>query len=62
MNLPNDVSRCHGITAGGTDCQQRRQCERWLQRSTAGMRTPWIGPPVVDAKRPCEHQITPTTP
>ena len=57
MNLPNDVARCHGITAGGTDCQRRAQCERWLNRTTAAKTTPWLPPPQSEPRHPCVFLI-----
>jgi hypothetical protein len=35
MNLPNDVSRCHGL-----NCRDRDTCLRYTLRGTGGERTP----------------------
>ena len=44
MNLANDVARCGGFTEHGAaqPVQICRTCERWLNRTTGGTRTPHI--------------------
>jgi hypothetical protein len=46
MRLPNDVSRCLGLSVVGGKtgtivCQIRHTCARYLQRNTGGERTPY---------------------
>ena len=46
MRLPNDYSRCLGLSVVGGKtgtivCQIRHTCARYLQRDTGGERTPY---------------------
>ena len=62
MNLDHTVKRCHGHTPAG-DARPLaicRDCERFLQRTTAAKLTPWITPgepKQAGADRICVHRI-----
>ena len=62
MNLPQSVQRCDGYTpvGGARPLAICRDCDRWLQRSTAGSQTPRLTPPppqMIGLDQICVHRI-----
>lgn len=62
MNLQNNVARCHGHTPHGDPRPLAicRDCERYLQRTTAAKLTPWLKldePKQIGSDRMCVHRI-----
>jgi hypothetical protein len=55
MRLPNDYSRCLGLSVVGSKigtivCERRATCARYVQRNTGGERTPTMA-------MICHHEV-----